>query len=212
MKKRKLVLWLIRLLLLAGVTLLLGKLLSGPHRLHWPRHEVKIQDTQTLVANIREMSSLVSACYYDEVVLTATKQRTMNAFGTSLPLPDDEICLISHGKAQAGIDLRKLSDDALTLHGDTVMVCLPEPEIFEVILNPSDYEIFVEEGKWSHEEVVALERRSREAILRDALAAGLPDRARESAARQIERMLHTLGLKEVIVVPHSLPLQGSGNE
>ena len=152
------------------------------------------------------MSSLVTACFYDEVVQTARKQRSVNAFGANLPLPEDEICIISRGKARAGIDLSKLDDDALTLRGDTVWVRLPEPEIFEVILNPSDYEIFVEDGKWSHEEVVAIERRARDVIRRDALAAGLPEKARESAIKQLDRLLRAFGFREVILVPASLPL------
>ena len=171
-----------------------------------PQRGLKIRDTQTLVTQVREMSSLVTACYYGEVVQTARKQRSVNAFGANLPLPEDEICIISRGKAKAGIDLSKLDDDALTLRGDTVLVRLPEPEIFEVILNPSDYEIFVEEGKWSHEEVVSIERRAKEVIRRDALSAGLPEKATESALRQLDRLLRAFGFKEVILTPSILPL------
>lgn len=193
------------ILILAVVCLLLW--LTGVFRRDKaPVRGLKIRDTQTLVTQVREMSSLVTACYYGEVVQTARKQRSVNAFGTSLPLPEDEICIISRGKAKAGIDLSKLDDDALTLRGDTVLVRLPEPEIFEVILNPSDYEIFVEDGKWSHEEVMAIERRAKEVIRRDALAAGLPEKATGSALRQLDRLLRAFGFKEVILSPSSLPL------
>lgn len=167
---------------------------------------MRIQETQTLVRDIRAMSSLVTASFYDEVVLTRSKPRSVQAFGARVPLSDEEICIISHGKAQAGIDLSKLPDDALTLRGDTVMVVLPAPELFEVILNPSDYEIFVEEGHWSHEEVVSLERQARETIRRNALAAGLLEKASVSAGRQLDRLLRSFGYREVIVVPHALAL------
>ena len=86
------------------------------------------------------------------------------------------------------------------------MVRLPEPEIFEIVLNPSDYEIFVEDGKWSHEEVVAVESRAKEVLRRDALAAGLLDKARESALGQLDRLLRSFGFREVILSPSSLPL------
>ncbi|MBQ3723042.1 MAG: DUF4230 domain-containing protein [Bacteroidales bacterium] len=170
------------------------------------RRGLKAQDTQTIVTQVQAMASFVTASYYDEVVLTASKPRTAGAFTRSIPLPDDEICIISHGKARAGIDLSKLSEDAFSMQGDTVMVRLPEPELFEIILNPSDYEIFVEDGRWSHEEVVAIESRAKEAIRRDALAAGLLDKAAESAGKQLDRLLRSFGYKEVVVVPHSLPL------
>ena len=199
-------LWIARAVLVLAVAVLLLRWTGVFRRDKTPVRGLKIRDTQTLVTQVREMSSLVTACYYGEVVQTARKQRSVNAFGASLPLPEDEICIISRGKAKAGIDLSKLDDDALTLRGDTVFVRLPEPEIFEVILNPSDYEIFVEDGKWSHEEVVAIERRAKEVIRRDALAAGLPEKATGSALRQLDRLLRAFGFKEVILSPSSLPL------
>lgn len=208
MNKRLLsrLLWIARIVLVIVAVCLLLRV-AGVFRRDKARvRGLKIRDTQTLVTQVRAMSSLVTACYYGEVVQTARKQRSVNAFGANLPLPEDEICIISKGKAKAGIDLSKLDDDALTLRGDTVLVRLPEPEIFEVILNPSDYEIFVEDGKWSHEEVVAIERRAKEVIRRDALSAGLPAKATESALRQLDRLLRAFGYKEVILTPSSLPL------
>ena len=205
-------LWVLWALVLVLALLLLLRVTGLGRKDRAPRRGLAIRDTRTLVTSIRPMSSLVTACYYDEVVLTARKQRTVNAFGANLPLPEDEICIISHGKAQAGIDLSKLSDDAFEIRGDTVTVRLPGPEIFEVILNPSDYEIFVEEGKWSHDEVVAVEKRAKEAIVRDARAAGLTEKASESAWRQLDRLLRTFGFREVVLVPHSLPLPPDGGQ
>ena len=46
---------------------------------------------------------------------------------------------------------------------------------------------------------------------RDALAAGLLDKASESAGRQLDRMLRSFGYREVVVVPHSLPLPVGDN-
>lgn len=192
--------------LAAVIALLLLLWAADSYRRERPVRGLKARQTQTVVTRVRSMASLVTASFYDEVVLTTSKPRTVNAFGTNLALPDDELCIISRGKARAGVDLSKLSDDSFSMRGDTVTIRLPEPELFEVILNPSDYEIFVEDGRWSHEEVVALESRAKEAIRRDALAAGLLDKAGESAATQLDRLLRSLGYGEVVVVPHSLPL------
>ena len=197
--------------LTAVLALLLGVWAADSLRRDRPVRGLKARQTQTIVTRVRSMASLVTASFYDEVVLTMTRPRTVNAFGTNLALPDDEICIISRGKARAGVDLSKLSEESFSMRGDTVTVRLPEPELFEVILNPSDYEIFVEDGKWSHEEVVALESRAKETIRRDALAAGLLDKASESAGRQLDRMLRSFGYREVVVVPHSLPLP-AGNK
>ena len=207
--RSRILLWAASVLATAVLLLLL---VPGLRRGLSPRQGLGIKDTPALVREVRSLSTLVTACYYDEVVLTATKPRTVNAFGASLPLPDDEICIISRGQARAGIDLSKLSDDAITVIGDSVTLRLPAPEIFEVILNPSDYEIFVEDGKWTHGQVVALERRAKDVITRDAVSAGLPDRASASAVRQLDRLLRSFGFAEVAVVPQSLPLPAGGPE
>ena len=88
-------------LIVVGV-LLLMQVVSNLRGNGGRRRSLTIQETQTIVTRVRAMASLVTASYYDEVVLKTTKPRTVNAFGANLALPDDELCIISRGKARAG--------------------------------------------------------------------------------------------------------------
>ena len=48
-------------------------------------------------------------------------------------------------------------------------VNLPAPEIFEIIVNPSNYDVFVEDGKWSHDEITAVVMEAKDKIQADAI-------------------------------------------
>lgn len=165
---------------------------------------LKISDTPAIVTEIRALSNLTTAVFYNEVVLTQKKSKEV--LGNTVPYVQDEICLIAKGKVRAGIDLSKITGEDLLARGDTLEFRLPDPEIFEVVVNPSDYEIFVEDGKWSHEEVVALESRAADRIRREALKSGILQKAGDSAKNQVRRILETLGFKEVVFVPSGLCL------
>lgn len=169
-------------------------------------HKLKIDDTASVVTGVRSLSALVSACYNDEVILTSHKQRSVNAFGAPVGSVEDEICIIATGQARAGVDLSEIGPDDMYVNGDTLMIKLPVAKIFDVIVNPSDFEIFAEEGKWSHADVVAVESQASARIRRDALSAGILEKASSSAQTQIRSLLRSFGFNEIIFVPYSVPL------
>ncbi|MBL7727428.1 MAG: DUF4230 domain-containing protein, partial [Dinghuibacter sp.] len=71
--------------------------------------------------------------------------------------------------------------------------------ILEAIVNPSDCEIFIEEGKWASSEVVELKKEARTIMIRRAEAKGILNRANEKSARVIEHFLRSVGFKRVKV-------------
>lgn len=203
MSKRllKIILWCASVLLVAALLFVL----PARHHRSRGRKTLAIAPTSSIVTQIRSMSQLVTACFYDEVVLTSSKKREVNAFGAPIPYGDDEICIIADGTARAGIDLSSITRDSFSVSGDTLMMKLPDAEIFDVIVNPSGFEIFVEEGKWSHEEVVALESRAVKRVKTDALASGLIEKAASSARRQLEELFRSMGYEEIVFVQGKIP-------
>lgn len=169
-----------------------------------PRKEKgsKISDTPAIVTQIRELSDLTTACFYHEVVLTKKKPRQV--LGNNVPYVQDEICIIADGKVRAGIDLSEITPEDILSRGDTIEIKLPEAKILEVVVNPSDFEIFVEDGKWSHDEVADLEKRAAGKIRMEAVRCGILGKAEDSARAQIGHLLTTLGYKEIIFVPSKL--------
>ena len=159
-----------------------------------------IDDTPVIVSKIRSLGELTTACYYDEMVLSQTKQ---NAFSSS-PLGslardglgkdvDDHLVLIAKGTVRAGLDLMQMTDEDVRFVGDTAYIRLPAPQYLDIIVNPSDYEVFAETGKWSHEEVTRLQATARQRLLMGADHYGLKSKAYAGAMDAVTELLAASG-------------------
>lgn len=161
--------------------------------------ELKIDNTANVVEKIKEISEFTTACYYEEAVLKDSKVEKHE--GGFLGLVDTEtskeIVIIAKGKVRAGFDLSKVTEDNINIKNDTIGITLPEPEIFDVIINPSDYEMYIEEGKWSHEEVTALQTNYRAQLLAKAQERGILNKAKEAAKKRLESLFMTFGFTVV---------------
>jgi hypothetical protein len=161
--------------------------------------ELKIDNTANVVENIKEISEFTTACYYEEAVLKESKVEKHE--GGFLGLVDTEtskeIVIIAKGKVRAGFDLSKVTEDKINIKNDTIGITLPEPEIFDVIINPSDYEMYIEEGNWSHEEVTALQTNYRAQLLAKAQERGILNKAKEAAKKRLESLFMTFGFTVV---------------
>jgi hypothetical protein len=76
---------------------------------------------------------------------------------------------------------------------------LPKPKILDVISNPSDFETYEENGKWSHEEVTAIKNEARAAIEQNAIESGILERAEESGKQKLSSFLQALGFQKVFI-------------
>ena len=166
--------------------------------------ELKIDNTANVVEKIKEISEFTTACYYEEAVLKDSKVEKHE--GGFLGLVDTEtskeIVIIAKGKVRAGFDLSKVTEDKINIKNDTIGITLPEPEIFDVIINPSDYEMYIEEGKWSHEEVTALQTNYRAQLLAKANDAGILNKAKEAGKKRFESLFQTFGFSVVELNQH----------
>lgn len=168
--------------------------------------ELKIEDTANVVEKIKKISEFTTACYYEEFVLKEGKKEASKLEGVAklVKVQADstlnEIVILSKGTVRAGYDLSKISARDLTISNDTITISLPEPEIFDVILNPSDYKFFVREGKWSHEEITAIQSTAKGRLLNDALSAGILEKADVVGKDKIQELFKTFGFKVVQIL------------
>ena len=178
-------------------------------------------ETETLVESIRSLSELTTVSYYEEIVLRGTK---LSDFGKT-PLGSlardgfgkdtrDELVLVARGKVRAGVDLSKMGRDDLVVVGDTVVVTLPMPEYLDVIINPSDYDVFAQSGTWTASQVKEVQNQTRERLLLGADSHMIKREAYKNACQSVESLLRTLGARNVrIEVPlplRDLPLPSEG--
>lgn len=163
---------------------------------------MQYEKTANVITEIRNISEFTSACYCEELVMTEVKdsENTTNKVVKMLgrgAVSKDEICLIMDGKVRAGFDLSKVTDNAIAISGDTLTMTLPKPEIFDVIVNPSNCEVYVEEGKWSHEQVTAIQASARVRIQDDAIGYGILEQADKIGRERLADLFKTFGFNVV---------------
>ncbi len=168
--------------------------------------KVVIDQTPILIKNIKTIAQLVTVTSYDEVVVDSLVYNKAAAIFdlfrrvspmAMLPSPQKQLVLIGRGKVLAGTNLQKLNYQSIKVSNDTAWINLPEAEILEAIINPSDFETFEERGQWSDNEVIAVKVKAREKMISRAIERGILDKANKKASAVIENFLHTAGYKVV---------------
>ena len=168
--------------------------------------DVTIDKTANVVEKIRTISEFTSACYYEEAVLKNDKveagkqNKLMQIANIEADSVRSEVVILAKGTVRAGYDLSKIPAEQIKISGDSISIALPKPEIFDVIVNPSDYEMYVEEGKWSHEEITAMQASYRERLTASALESNLLEKADKSGEERLKSMLQGLGFSYVELI------------
>lgn len=190
-----------------AAVLLVVLLLVGAFLLHrgirQEKRPLTIDDTPVIVSKIRSLGELTTACYYDEMVLSRTKP---NAFSSSAlgslaeglgKDVDDHLVIIAKGTVRAGLDLMEMTEEDIRFVGDTAYIRLPAPQYLDVIVNPSDFEVFAETGKWTHEEISGLQETARTRLLMGADHYGLKSRAYAGAMDAVTELLAASGFSYI---------------
>ena len=198
-KPRKIVISVSPLIVLLAVLVVAGLFLAG-RLARREKHALTIDDTVLIVTKIQALGELTTACYYDEMVLTRSKPGALastplgslarDGFGKDV---DDHLVLIAKGTVRAGVDLLEMGPEDIRFSGDTVFVRLPAPQYLDVIVNPSDFEVFAESGKWTHGEVTELQNSARQRLIMEADHAALKAKAYEGAMDAVTDLLAASG-------------------
>ena len=164
---------------------------------------LKIANTENVISEIRNIAELTSAQYYEEFVIKDSKieQSKLGFLMNKIRLGDDstkvELVVIAKGRIRAGFNLRHLEETDIQMKADTLYLTLPKAEIFDVIVNPSEFENFVEEGKWSHDEFVALQSKAKDLIKQNAIDYGILETAEKHGKEKLTALFKGFGFSEV---------------
>lgn len=184
-------------------------------------HQLSIDKTASIVTQINKISEFTTACYYEELVIKKDKYRHIDrkaykdgsstwAMVKNIANPYEPVIVqdsiktgtivfIVKTKVRAGFDLSKIGQEDLSVNGDTLSVKLPQVQIFDIIANPSEWEVFHSDGHWEHNEIKAIQTDAKETIRRDAIAAGLLDKAESFGRESLTALFKTFGFPEVIL-------------
>lgn len=152
--------------------------------------EIVIKETPNVVAEIKKISQLATACFYEELPIKEVRKGRFS---------DDELVFVARGTVRAGFDLAKLDSTGVEVKGDTLWVDLPHAEIFDVRVNPSDISVYYEEGDWDHPSVTELESKARKQIKQDAIKDGIVGKATQSGVKKLYEIFKLFGFSEVTI-------------
>jgi len=170
---------------------------------------VEIENTVILVKEINSLAQLITISAYNEIAIDSTKKGWSLFNNPLIPsllnLPnlkkaDYKLVLIGKGEILAGVNLAKLTATDVFIQKDSVSVMLPKAEIFQVILNPSGFDVFEETGTWTDDEVKAVKIKLREKLVANALKENILKKAGTKAVSVMENFLRAAGFKKVTVV------------
>lgn len=166
---------------------------------------LKISDTPNVVEKIKQISEFTTYTYIEEFVIHDQKAEAKDASAIRTLFNKEavadtlrsEIVIITRGVVRAGYDLAKIGTDDIKASNDTISVTLPAPEVFDIIINPSDNRVFVEEGKWSHEEITALQVDCRNKLQENAINSGILENAEKAGVAKLQSLFKTFGYNVV---------------
>jgi hypothetical protein len=198
----------ITVLLLVVVIFALRKLDVIPsfHDIFSPR-AIVIDNTPILIKDIKQISQLFTITVYDEVVMDSTKYAQQNVISKILqytvpgtvPSGFATVVLVAKGKVIAGTDLQKITEKDVFVEKDSVSLQLPQAQILDVIVNPSDVSTFSETGDWLPDEITQVKSRIKNKLVQRALAQDVLNKANTQGVAIMENFLRTIGYKTVTV-------------
>ena len=170
-----------------------------------PATAVVLPDPVVLVREVRDLARLETASVSLEKVIRAERdnERLWGIFG-------EEMLFVAHGEVIAGVDLAKMQeDDIQVVDPDTVMIHVPEAEIFNVVLdNEKSYVADRDKGFLASLDP-QLETEVRRTAQRELLAAAeeaqILQRADANAEAYLRSFLQELGFENVIFTPATPP-------
>ena len=109
-----------------------------------------------------------------------------------------DIVFIVKTRVRAGYDFSKIGENDLTVRGDTLSIKLPEVEIFDIIANPSDWEIYDRTCDWDDSEIRAIQTSAKEGIKQDAIDYGIMEKAASFGKESLSSLFKTFGFSEVV--------------
>jgi hypothetical protein len=170
-----------------------------------PATPVVLPSPSTIVLEMRDLARLETASYSMQKVITADRDRD-RLWG----IMGEQLIFVAQGEVIAGVDLQRMQvEDVVVVDRETVMVHLPEAEIFVAFLdNENSHVVDRRTGLLArtdpHLETLVRQAAERE-ILEAALAAGILDRANQNAERFMRSFLEGLGFTTVIFTPDTPP-------
>lgn len=158
----------------------------------------EIAETPVIVQQVKNIAQMFTQTFYDEIVYDTGVMRT------PVFSQNKRLIFIAKGEVIAGFDLSELGESAIMRRGRSIVVKLPPARVLDVVINPSGFETFIEEGEISFEESKRFHEDARRIFDENARRKGILRNSAEQGRQMLEKFFRLLGFETVdIIIPQS---------
>ena len=158
----------------------------------------KIEDTPVIIQQVKNIAQMFTQTYYDEYVYDTGLIRT------PIFSQNKRLIFIAKGEVIAGFDLSELNEKSIIRRDKSIVVKLPPARILDVVINPSGFETFIEEGEITFEDSKKFHEDARRIFDRNARDKGILKNSAEQGRQTLEKFFRLLGFETVdIIIPES---------
>ena len=149
----------------------------------------KIEPTPTQIQSIRDIGEWEFLSISAEEMVDTVRKGFFS---------DDELVRIYYGTLRLGINMQQLSDDAITLQGDTLQATLPKVTLLDKdFIDEAKTKSFYESGKWTPQAHQALYQKAHRQMLTHCLTKENLTTAQSNAESQLRNLFTQLGYKTI---------------
>ena len=170
---------------------------------------VTIEETGVWVKEIKALAQLVTVSAYDEAVADTVRGLLPPLFRIPSVFPpvvlpgsllgEQKLVMVGKTTTHVGIIMQRLKPEDIVVVEDSIHLTLPRAQVLEVILNPSDVDVFIEEGAWSQGAIATLKNKIRMRAAQQIKEQGLLKTAEAKATAVFTQFFEGAGFKKVAI-------------
>ncbi len=165
--------------------------------------EIQLKETVLILEDVKSIAQFFTATAYEDIAIDTTKQiaksTIMSVFSAAKTEPS-RFVILAKGKCMAGTDLSNIKTEDIVVKDSCASITIPKPKILSTIVNPSDFEIYIDDGNWSNEEVKGIKVTAIKRIEQLAISDELLKKASERTKLLLTQFFKSIGFKQVTVI------------
>jgi len=165
----------------------------------WRGGGLRIENTTTVVQQVQTLSDLVTVKYVMQKVeiVDSPPESTLGKFVQG----DNKVLLLAQGVVKAGIELKKITPDDVTISGKSLTITLPRPQITDAYLDDAQTKVIERTTGFLRSLDKDLEQTTRQYAVADirraALESGILNDANERARTELRTFFQQAGFETV---------------
>lgn len=156
---------------------------------------LSIQKEKNIGLTAEEITSIKNIGQWE--FLSMTTEEMTDTIRKQL-VTDDRLVRIYKGTLRLGINLKKLPEDWINRHGDTVRLKLPPIELLdENFIDEAQTTTFYEHGRWSSQAKNAMYEKAKKSMIKRIMTTEHIKEADEAAKEQFTKLMQAYGFETV---------------